>query len=87
MENIRVHEPRNLRSIALTSNLAPMGSAPEQILHSTDELSFYTTFWDPRRAVNNPAVTLEAALASDDENPPYRLKPLLDLPLTLPEVL
>lgn len=79
-----IQEIRNLRSIALTSSLAPMASDLEQVLRCTDDPSFYATFRNQPQAVRKPAVTLEASLKSDDEGPPssptHRTTPALDVP-------
>lgn len=89
MANIR--ETRNLHSNAPTFNLAPMASSPEHILRDTSDPSFYTTFTNPQQAEQEPAVALEAALASYDHGPssnPTQIKiPALDLPLSLTGIL
>lgn len=52
-----IQETRNLHSTALTSDLALMAGDPRQILRSTDDSSFYTTFRNPWHAVQEPAIT------------------------------
>lgn len=77
-------ERRNLRSNSSTSDLALVASDPEEILRRTDDPPFYTTFRQPRKAVQEPAVNLETDLESDEERPPssamQRTTPTLDVP-------
>lgn len=89
MENIQ--ETRNLRSNAVVTNLASWASDPEQILRGTDGPLFYTIFENPRYAVLEPVETMEAAMKSDNIEPPSspnkRLKHTRDVPRIMPELL
>lgn len=75
-----------MRTIASTLNLALMASNLEQILRATVDPVFFTTFQKPQRAGQDPAVTLEAALESEN-SPQFRLFPAPDVPPPLPELL
>lgn len=81
----------NLRSNALTSILAPITIEPKQILCRTDDPSFYTTFWNPRKAVQEPAISSEAALEPEDEgtpsNPTHWTTPVPDVSQSFSELL
>lgn len=65
-----VRETHNLRCNTWAFHLAPVASDFELIWWGTDDLSFYTTFRNRRRAVLKPAMILEVALMSDDEGLP-----------------
>lgn len=86
MANIQVQEHCNLPPNDPTSDLAPMAIDQEQLLRRTDDPSFKKTFWNSRHTAQEPNVSLNAVLDSDDEGPPSRLPPAPDLSLTLPEL-
>lgn len=69
-----IREPHNFRSVALTSNLAPMASDLEQILRGTDDPSFYKKSQNLLHVVQELAVTLESTLITDGEGALSNLK-------------
>lgn len=75
-----------MRSDALTSNPELMASDPEQILRSTNVRSYYRTVPNPRNAVQELAVALEAVIKTEEEGPPSRLPPVHVVDPTLPEL-
>lgn len=58
----------NLHSNALIYNLASIATDPEPILRGKNGPFFYSTFRNPRHAVQKPTVILEAFLESEKEN-------------------
>lgn len=70
MQMANIQETRNFCFSVSICNPAPVASVPEQILRRTDVPYFYKTFQEPRHAVQEPAVTMEAALELNDEDPP-----------------
>lgn len=82
MENLQVQKPRKLRWNCSASNLSLTACDPEQTLHGTDVTSFYTTLQNPQHAVQEPAVSLDAAIKSDNEGLLSRTTPGPGLPPT-----
>lgn len=54
----------------LNSALAPMESFPKRILRSTIDPSYWTAYQQAGDDVQDPIITLNAALESQNENPP-----------------
>lgn len=52
----------------------------------TDDLSFYTTFYNDRHEVQEPTVTLEASLESHNDGPSSKPTPAPDVPQTFTDL-
>lgn len=62
-----IHKLCSLQATAENSNITPMVSDPEQVLHGKCESSFNVTFQKSQLAVQERAVIIEAALELNDE--------------------
>lgn len=67
----KIQEIRNSRWNHSNLDLARMANDLEKIMRDKDVLSFCSTFHSFWQVVQEQAVTLEAALGSDDKRPPF----------------
>lgn len=77
-----VHHLHNFLTDASNSNLSFMVYYEEQFCYGTNNALICTTFWNPRQAVRESAVYLQAELKSNDEDP---ISNAMSVPKTLPE--